>query len=259
MHNPMLSLIPEISGTSMYVYSNENFLPRGYFVKNTRVISNAMDRLNFMNSVNFSPGDEVILHDALDLNIDFSGEKTVKLKEFKPGYVRWNLQSSTSSLFVISESYYEPGWKAYLNGILVPLHKANHIQMALVIPEGQHELILEFAPEAYYQFATLEKVILYSLYLFIFIHGFYRYRKRMPFFVLSILSYLFFINRPSNRLTFSKRLIFSLSMPVIKSFLDFPAQKIINCGFDQYSFVSIPRNHGPVSLRDLFHLYIFTF
>ena len=187
MHSPMLSLIPEISGTSMYVYSNENFLPRGYFVKNTRVISNDIDRLNFMNSGNFSPGDEAILHDVLDLDIDINGEKTFRLKEFKPGYVRWNLQSSTSSLFVISESYYEPGWKAYLNGVLVPLHKANHIQMALVIPEGQHELILEFAPEAYYQFATLEKVILYSLYLFIFIHCLYHYRKKMPSLVLLIL------------------------------------------------------------------------
>ena len=140
-----------------------------------------------MNSGNFSPGDEAILHDVLDLDIDINEEKTFRLKEFKPGYVSWNLQSSTSSLFVISESYYKPGWKAYLNGVLVPLHKANHIQMALVIPEGQHELILEFAPEAFYQFATLEKVILYSLYLFIFIHCLYHYRKKMPSLVLLIL------------------------------------------------------------------------
>ena len=109
------------------------------------------------------------------------------LKEFKPGHVRWNLQSSTSSLFVISESYYKPGWKAYLNDMLVPLHKANHIQMALVIPEGQHELKLEFKPESYYQFATLENIVLYSLYLFIFFHGLYRYSKRMPFLTLLIL------------------------------------------------------------------------
>ena len=187
LYNPSLSLIPEISGTSMYIYQNENFLPRGYFVKNTRVISNVVDRLNFMNSGKFSPGDEAILHDALDLNIDFKGEKSAVLKEFKPGHVRWNLQSSTSSLFVISESYYKPGWKAYLNDMLVPLHKANHIQMALVIPEGQHELKLEFEPESYYQFATLEKIVLYSLYLFIFFHGLYRYSKRMPFLTLLIL------------------------------------------------------------------------
>jgi len=181
MYAPSLLLIPEISSTSMYVYLNRNFLPRGYFVKNTRVISNAVDRLKFMNSGKFSPGDEAILHDALDLNIDFNGEKTVKLKEFKPGYVRWNLQSSTSSLFVISESFYKPGWKAYLNDVQIPVYKANHIHMAVVIPEGDHNFRLEFKPDSFLYLASFEKVVLYLIYLFLLFHIVYNFRENIPF------------------------------------------------------------------------------
>ena len=134
-----------------------------------------------MNSGEFSPRNGVILHDDLGLNIDFNGKKSAVLKEFKPGHVRWDIQSSTSSLFVISESYYKPGWKAYLNDVSVSLHKANHIQMTLVIPEGQHELRLEFAPESFYQFAAIEKMVLYLLYIFLLSQIVYKNRSKIPF------------------------------------------------------------------------------
>ena len=158
MHNPSLSIIHEISGTSMYVYRNENFLPRGYFVKNTRVISNAMDRLNFMNSGKFSPGDEAILHDTLDLNIDFNGEKSAVLKEFKPGHVRWDLQSSASSLFVISESYYKPGWKAFVNGEEAPIYQTNHILRSVYVPKGDVTVIYKFDDSLWTKTRILSRV-----------------------------------------------------------------------------------------------------
>ena len=45
---------------------------------------------------------------------------------------------------VLSEIYYAPGWKAYVNGVSVPIYQANHILRSIEIPSGKSEVVFEY-------------------------------------------------------------------------------------------------------------------
>ncbi len=95
----------------------------------------------------------------------FSGESVPKEGDYAPARVellergvhrlRWNVEAEGQSLIVMSETFYEPGWHATLDGAEVPIYPANHVLRSVVVPEGSHLLELNFRSEARTQAATL--------------------------------------------------------------------------------------------------------
>ena len=59
--------------------------------------------------------------------------------------------SSTTAdyLVVFSEIWTERGWKMYLDGQEHPLLRANYLLRCALIPSGEHEIVMEYAPKAY--------------------------------------------------------------------------------------------------------------
>lgn len=52
-------------------------------------------------------------------------------------------------LVVFSEIWTEKGWKMYVDGQEQPLLRANYILRAALIPGGEHDIVMEYAPKAY--------------------------------------------------------------------------------------------------------------
>lgn len=181
LSNPSLIPITDISGQSIYIYRLMDFIPRGFFINQLKVIPKSTERLNYLNSVEFSPRDEVIIEKELDINFTSTESNSSQLKKFEPGHLKWDIQAKSNALFVISESYFKPGWKAYLNDSIIPIYKANHIHMAVLIPEGEHQLRLEFEPESFNQYAAIEKIVLYLLYIFLLSHIVRNNRSKIPY------------------------------------------------------------------------------
>ncbi len=50
---------------------------------------------------------------------------------------------------VFSEIWTSKGWKMTIDGQEQPLLRANYILRAALIPEGEHEIVMEYAPKAY--------------------------------------------------------------------------------------------------------------
>ncbi|TXC81538.1 YfhO family protein [Luteibaculum oceani] len=74
---------------------------------------------------------------------------SISLTSYLPNELTYSFNAQKEQLVVFSEIYYQPGWKAYIDGVEVDHFRANYILRAMKVPEGQHEIKFVFNPEMY--------------------------------------------------------------------------------------------------------------
>lgn len=89
---------------------------------------------------------------------------SIRLTEYQPDYLRYDMKASGEQLVVFSDIYYEDGWNAFIDGEPAPHFRVNYVLRAMVIPAGEHTIEFNFHPASYY---TGNKVSLASSILLI--------------------------------------------------------------------------------------------
>ena len=90
-----------------------------------------------------------------DYQVTDSIMPTIELTEYQPNKLTYSFSGvSTGSttanyLVVFSEIWTEKGWKMTIDGQEQPLLRANYLLRAAMIPSGDHEIVMEYAPKAY--------------------------------------------------------------------------------------------------------------
>ena len=90
-----------------------------------------------------------------DYQVTDSIVPTIELTEYQPNKLTYSFSgvstgSTTASyLVVFSEIWTEKGWKMTIDGQEQPLLRANYLLRAAMIPAGDHEIVMEYAPKAY--------------------------------------------------------------------------------------------------------------
>ncbi len=74
---------------------------------------------------------------------------TIQLDSYRPNKLTYSVKSSTEQLAVFSEIYYQPGWKATIDGKPADHFRADWILRAMRIPAGEHQVVFEFRPQGY--------------------------------------------------------------------------------------------------------------
>ena len=79
----------------------------------------------------------------------------ITLEAYQPNKLTYNFSgvstdaTTANYLVVFSEIWTEKGWKMYIDGQEQPLMRANYLLRAAMIPSGEHEIVMEYAPKAY--------------------------------------------------------------------------------------------------------------
>ena len=73
----------------------------------------------------------------------------VTLTEYKPNKLTYSFKASQDQLVVFSEIWSDTGWKLYLDGQEHPLLRANYLLRCSLIPSGEHQIVMEYAPKAW--------------------------------------------------------------------------------------------------------------
>ncbi|MDD4034918.1 MAG: YfhO family protein [Candidatus Cloacimonetes bacterium] len=136
------------------IYENLFALPRAWFVREVELKNNSAEVLEALWDVGFDPASTALVEQPLD-DISAPDSSYVKQTEAEMHSLAYDLATDKNSLLVLSEIYYPAGWKAYLNGIEIPIIPVNYVLRGLQIPAGEHKLELKFAPESYRQSKTL--------------------------------------------------------------------------------------------------------
>jgi len=177
--NENLTLVHSNQKEKLYTYIFNKYLSRGFFVGKVLIIEDDFKRLQYINNPKFSPDSVALLETEIDTQIGTPDSSYCSVREFTPNKVLLDIYTDKTSLFVISELFYPPGWKVFLDNVEVEkIYKTNHALMSIIVSEGNHEVELRFEPESYYENIKISYASLGIIYIVIIFSVIQWFRKR---------------------------------------------------------------------------------
>ena len=73
----------------------------------------------------------------------------IEMVSYSPNELHYHYNAQVNRLAVFSEIYYPNGWKASVDGTEIGIMRADWTLRAAVLPAGEHELVMRFAPASY--------------------------------------------------------------------------------------------------------------
>ena len=65
--------------------------------------------------------------------------------------ITYSFNASTNQFAVLSEVFYDAGWKAWIDGKEAPIVKVNYVLRGLAVSPGNHNIVFKFEPQGYYK------------------------------------------------------------------------------------------------------------
>jgi len=161
INNPDFLRIKETPG----LYENTNVLPKAWIVGNIKSVKSQRESLMEVLLGGFDPSRTAIVYNYNGKNNrkDVDGQVSVVSKT--ENKIELISSSNTGGLLVLSEIYYEPGWRATVNGIEAPIYQTNHVLRSVEIPPGENEVIFEYDTDTWQKTRMLSRVSLLSVLL----------------------------------------------------------------------------------------------
>ena len=126
------------------IYENKKVLPKAWIVGNIKSVKTQKESLMETLLRGFDPSDAAVVlgSEKIDIPMDANGKANIKNK--KENKIEIHCKSKTGGLLVLSEIYYEPGWKAFVNGKETKIYQTNHILRSVQIPPGNSEVVFKY-------------------------------------------------------------------------------------------------------------------
>lgn len=134
------------------VMLNPNYLPRAFFVDSVAQIDNLELLKKLRRRESWNPIRLCYLEDLPTNKID-APDSTAKVEITKKEnhLIEMQVEASGNNLLYISEIYYEPGWRAFIDDEEVEILRANFGFRAVEVPKGKHILKMKFESESFEQ------------------------------------------------------------------------------------------------------------
>ena len=153
LHDPEPSLVPPLPAAAYgrlrppprTVYENARAFPRAWVVPAARPMPpggeyDALLATDFRRAV--------LLATDRPLPPPAAATPTARVAEYRPNRVRVELTGDGGGFLVLADAWY-PGWVCRVDGVEVPVERANHAFRAVQLPAGAREAVFTFEPRSY--------------------------------------------------------------------------------------------------------------
>jgi len=115
-------------------------LPRAWFVGNINNVDDQESSLSKVMDISFRPKNTavVINYNGPELSGSYGGQ--INFETYSPNNISLNCQNDGGALLVLSEIYYQPGWKCKIDGEITPIYQTNHVLRSVYVPDGNHSI-----------------------------------------------------------------------------------------------------------------------
>jgi len=148
--------------TKYVIKQDGNLLPNpqalgiGWFVNDVKYVTDANEEYAALAETNIAESAIVIESEFKEVlnNVSLNGYSTnnrVEFSSYHPDKITYKVKSDGSNLLVLSEMFTDNGmWKATIDGAESEIIRANYLLRAIVVPDGEHEVVFECRPESFY-------------------------------------------------------------------------------------------------------------
>jgi hypothetical protein len=154
--HPLLGPVPTVPGDSAYLFEADSAPPYAWVVSGAAKLPE--DQLLATVTDQRFPVDRLVLYadSASVAPRDLGGQVPeppaigAAVAEWRPGRMRVQLegQAPDTTYLVVAENWYQD-WRGRVDGREVPVLRANHTLLSVVLPPGAREVVLEFDSRAY--------------------------------------------------------------------------------------------------------------
>jgi hypothetical protein len=129
------------------VQHNVSALGHAWFVDSIRFVENPDEEILALND--FVPSSVAMIDRSKfgDILNNFTFERdsaaTITLTHYQPNKLIYETSAQTPQLALFPEVYYRY-WRATIDGKEIPIIRANYILRALVVPEGEHQIVFTY-------------------------------------------------------------------------------------------------------------------
>lgn len=131
------------------IYKNTRYLPRAFFVDSVQVVANEQAVLEVLKSGQFNPAGLAILEEALPAQPESGGEAQVNIEKYHIHEIDLKVNTDRDKLLVLSEVYYPPAWRAYIDGKPTKIYKTDFLLRSVFVPAGEHEIKFRYQSPAF--------------------------------------------------------------------------------------------------------------
>lgn len=135
-----------------------------WFVDEVKFVENANQEIEMIGKVdlhNVAVADNKFKDVIGKVNVS-DDNATVKIVNYRPNHLTYEVNSDNGGVVVFSEVYY-PGWEALIDGKPAELARVNYVLRALNVPAGNHRVELTFYPQSIKTTETIAYVAYFML------------------------------------------------------------------------------------------------
>ena len=171
INNPNFIPVGDMKG----IYENKKVLPKAWIIGDLKIVESQKESLMETLMTGFNPYSSAVVlkYEGDDMPANVNGQAIIKLKE--ENKIEINCQSETGGLLVLSEVYYKPGWKAFVNGVETKIYQTNHILRSVYIPSGESDVLFEYDDTRWQNTRMLSRISILTVLILI---GFSILRER---------------------------------------------------------------------------------
>lgn len=129
----------------LVVYRNMGFLPRAFLVNQATSADDGEAAWDLIHRPDFDPVRQVVVEGGPGLEGTEDPAGHAMVTAYQPNRIEVQVEASEPAYLFLSEVFY-PGWRATVDGVPSPVYRANAIFRAVLIPAGQHHVVLTFSP-----------------------------------------------------------------------------------------------------------------
>ena len=149
---PGMQAVFESEETGLTVLERPDTPPRAYFVGETAPVDTPEEAFAILQTSGHDVQQTAVVQAADDLSttpVTSASTAEAAVTQHTPREITIELVTDAPRLLVLSEVYYPAGWTAAIAGEELPIHRVNHFQRGISIPEGEHTLTLRFDPSSH--------------------------------------------------------------------------------------------------------------